>query len=853
MLALTLHGVVARKVRGILTALAVFFGVAMIAGTMMLTDSVNNSFDDIFSESNSGIDVSVKTRETIEDSRGALPPAFDAGVLASVLAVDGVAEAAGTIFDPTASVLDETGQRVGPTGPPHFATSVVPERFSPWRYVEGRPPESADEMAIDNFTADREGWGVGDSARVAGTGGAQEYTISGVAQWGSGVELLGASLAILTLPEAQRLTGKEGRLDEVAVAAEEGVSPEELKVAIQAAIPASLQALTGDENAAEESQGFKEGFGFISKALLVFGVVALFVGGFIIFNTFSITVAQRTREFGMLRTLGAHRRQVLGAVVLEAVIVGLVASALGVLGGIGFAEGITAFFAAFGLGLPTSGLVLSPGTVVIAVVVGVTVTVVSSLVPARRATRVTPLEAIREGDDRRSRSRRRTLAGLVLVGLAALLVALGMFATTSLGSAFLLLGPGVLLLFLGVALLSSRLIGPLSALVGWPLEHLGGVPGLLARENTQRNKSRTATTAAALMIGLALVVFVATFASALTKSVDQALDRQFAGDLILNNSDGGFLRIPTQVTEAIRGVDGVAVVSPVAGSDALVDGVSGTQPVNGIDPDTVALVSNLDWRDGSDATLATLGADGAIVETDWGDDNGIAVGDVIRLTTPLGRSVSYTVRGSIRDGASLLVSTFAVPRDSLVDAFGADGDDFALVAFEDGANPDTVRARIDDALAAGFPNVESRSQAEVKADARLQVNQVIAIVYALLALSILIAIFGVVNTLILSIHERTREIGMLRAIGTSKRQIRRLIRYESVITALIGAIIGAGIGLVLAVVSVQALSGEGLVLSIPYPLIVTLLLLAAVAGVAAAIAPARRAAKVNIVEALLYE
>jgi putative ABC transport system permease protein len=852
MLAMTVRGVVARKTRGFLTALAVFLGVAMIAGTLMLTDSVNNSFDSIFSQSNSGVDVSIKTKETIEDSRGAPPPAFDAAVLERVLAVDGVAEAAGGIFDPTVSVLDEQGKRVGIIGPPHFAVSVVLDRFSPWNYSEGRPPANADEMAIDNFTAEQEGWTVGDTVRVAGTGTSGQYTISGVARWGSGVELLGASLAILTLPEAQRLTGKQAKFDEIAVAAEEGVAPEKLKLAVQKAVPASLEALTGEENAAKESQGFKEGFGIISKALLAFGVIALFVGGFIIFNTFSITVAQRTREFGMLRTLGAHRRQVLAAVLLEAAIIGLVASALGILGGIGFVAGIIALFKVFGLDIPSSGLVISPSTVVIALLVGVLVTIAASLAPARRATRVTPLEALREPGGSRRPSRRRTLVGLALLGLAMLSIAWGMFATDSFASAFVFLGPGMLLLFLGVALLSGRLIGPLSALIGWPLERFGGVPGLLARENTQRNKSRTATTAAALMIGLALVVFVATFASALNKSLTEALDRQFAGDLVLSNSDQ-FTRIPTQTAEAVSGIEGVAVVSPVAGGDARVQGLSGTQTVSGLDPESVAHVYNLDWREGSNTTLADLGANDAIIEADWGKDNNIAVGDVIRLTTPTGRDVSYTVRGSVRDKAKLFVRTFAVPRDSLLRNFGIDGDNFTLVGFRQGADPDAVRARIDRKLAAAFPSVESRSQAEVEADARQQINQIIVLIYALLALSILIAIFGVVNTLILTIHERTREIGMLRAIGTSKRQVRRMIRYESVITAMIGAIIGAGIGLVLAIVSVQALSSEGLVLSIPYPLIVTLLLLAAVAGVAAAIAPARRASKINVVEALLYE
>ena len=698
MLKMTLRGISARRTRSILTGLAVFFGVAMIAGTLMLTDSVNSSFDDIFTDVNSGVDVSVSTRETIEDSRGALPPPLDEAVLEDVRAVAGVADAAGSVFDPTVSVLDENGDRVGTSGPPHFAGSVVPERFSPWTYVEGRGPESSEEIAVDSFSAEREIWSLGDTVRIAGTGAAREYTIVGVGEFGSGVELLGATLTILTLDEAQSLTGKQGQLDEIVVAADEGVLPEELKLAVENAVTGKLEVRTGAENAAEGSAEFKDGFAFLSIVLTVFGVIALFVGGFIIFNTFSITVAQRTREFGMLRTLGAHRRQVLGAVLLEAAVIGLVASVLGLAGGIGFVEGIAALFGVFGLELPSSGLVLSPSTVIIALAVGTGVTVVASLAPARRATKVTALEALREGGQQRDSSRRRALIGSGLLGLGVLLIALGMFAADSFSTAFTFLGPGILLLFLGVALLSSRLIGPIASVVGWPLQRFGGVPGKLARENTLRNRSRTATTAAALMIGLALVVFVATFASALNKSVDEALNDQFAGDLILNDADNGLLRIPVDTAEAVRAIEGVAVVSPIAGGDARVEGVSGTHTVSGLDPGTVATVSKLDWQEGSDAILAELGPSGAIIESDWGADNGVAVGDTIRVTTPLDVETRYTVRGSVRDQASLLVSSFAIPRETLLRHFGVEGDNFTLVGFAEGTDFEAVRARIDGEL-----------------------------------------------------------------------------------------------------------------------------------------------------------
>jgi putative ABC transport system permease protein len=851
-LRLTLRGLTARKLRGVLTTLAVFFGVAMIAGTLMLTDTVNSSFDSIFVDAKQGVDVSVKTTETIEDSRDGQPPAFEAAMLEEVEAVPGVAEAAGSIFDPTLAILDDAGERIGPQGPPHFAVSVVPDRFSPWTYTEGSAPTAADEIGIDSITAEEEGYELGDTIRIAGTEPATEYTVSGIAEFGSGVSLLGASLAIMTPEEAQRLTGKQDEFDEIVIAAEEGVSPEELKGAVDEALPASLTVRTGEEVSAAESGDFKEGFSFLSSVLLVFGGIALFVGGFLIFNTFSITVAQRTREFGMLRTLGASARQVLGTVALEAVIIGLVASLLGIAGGIGFVVFLRAFFDALGFSLPSAGLVLSASTVFIALVVGLLSTTVASIIPALRATRVSPIEALREGPAPRRPRRRRTLTASLVAAVGAVAIVWGLFATDSLGEAATFIGLGMILLFIGVAMLGRRLIPPLAALVGRPIERLRGVTGLLARENTLRNPGRTSTTAAAVMIGIALVIFVAVFASAISKSFDEVVDRDFAGDLVLQNTDG-FSRIPGAVAESVAEVPGVAVASAVAGGDGEVEGISGTQRVSGLDPETVSQVFNIDWVDGSDATLAELGGDGAIIESDWGADNGVEVGDTIQVSTPTGREAAYTVLGSARDAAGLLIQTFAIPRDTLAQDFGIRADDFATVGFSEGEPFDVVRARVDAELVETSPNVEARSQQELKDDQREELNSILALIYVLLALSVLISLFGVVNTLVLTIHERTREIGMLRAIGMSRNQVRRMVRYESVITAMIGAIMGAAIGLALAVIAVIALEDEGLVLSIPYPLLVIVLVLAAVAGAAAAIAPARRAAKINVIEALQYE
>lgn len=854
MFSIALRGLISRKLRGILTALAVFFGVAMISGTLMLTDTVKNSFDNIFADANKGIDVSVTPKETVEDSRQAEPPAFSADLLQKVQSVDGVDEAAGSIFDPTGAILDEKGERIGVPGPPHFVASVDPDRFSPWTYIEGREPKNATEAAIDSKTADRDGYKVGDTLRVTASKSLKEYKISGIGQFGSGVDLLGASIAIFTLPEAQYLTNKEGKLDKIGIATKKGVSQEELKLAVKKVLPATVLVQTGKETADDESETFKEGFSFVSTSLLIFGGIALFVGAFLIFNTFSITVAQRTKEFGMLRTIGVSARQILATVLLESLIIGLAASILGILGGMGFVFLLIALFNAVGLALPSSGLVVTANTIIIALLVGVIATIVASIVPAIRATRVTPLEALREGGTEQSTGsqRRRTVIGLALVLVGVTAIVWGLFSSDSFGDALKLLGVGLVLLFIGVAMLSNRIIRPLATLVGWPLERIGGIAGQLARENTLRNPSRTATTAAALMIGVALITFVATFASAITKSTDQALDESFSGDLFLVNTDG-FSRIPGSVSQFVNEIDGVSVVSPVAGGDARVKGISGTHRVNGIDPQTVTKVSIIKWKEGSNATLSKMAANDAIIEADWGDDHNVKVGDTLHMTTPIGKKVTYNVIGIVRDKASLLLNSTAIPITSIRQDFGIRDDDFAIASFAKNANFKTVRNRVDEVLKTRFPNVESRSQKELKADQRDQLNQIIMLFYIMLGLSVIISLFGVVNTLILTIYERTREIGMLRAIGASRRQVRRMIRYESIITAMIGAILGTTIGLVLAIAAVKALEDEGLVLAIPFPLLIVLLLLAGVAGIAAAIAPARRASKINVMEALHYE
>ena len=854
MLALALRGLAARKLRGVLTAFAILLGVAMVAGTFMLKGSLDTAFDDIFATANEGIDVTVQPQLAFEGGfdtpqSGVSVPAR---LVERVAAIDGVAKAAGDIGDDSSiAILDEHGDRIGPSGgAPQIATNVIPEPFNPFTYVEGSAPATDDEVAIDSITAADEDYEVGQTITISGREGKKDYTLSGIGRFGSGVPLGGASFAVFTTPEAQRITGLEGRFDAIDVEAAEGVSPEQLRDRINAALPGAYEAKTGQQDAAEQSGEIKDGFGFLTTALLIFAGISVFVGAFLIFNTFSITVAQRTKEFGMLRTLGASSRQVLASVIVEALVLGTIASALGIALGFGFVKLVTGAFKAIGFELPQSGVVVPTEAIVVPLIVGIVATLLSAVIPALRATRVTPLEALRDSAEvSEATTRRRAWIARGLVALAVVAIAFALFGTASFGDALPLLGLGLVLLFVGVAMLAGAIVSPLASLVGRPIERLRGVTGRLARENTLRNPGRTATTSAALMIGVALVVFAAIFAKSANTSVADALDRTYVGDLAITNTDG-FSPFSPAVGRAVAKVPGVETVSPVAGTGALIDG--DTSVVTGLAPNLPA-VADLDWTDGDDATLENLAPGEAIAEDQWAADNGIAVGDRVELTAQNGSRVEVTVVGTVRDQVGLLVQTVALPVTTLREDFDADQDFLELIGLAPGADVEATEAAVKKLVETRFPQAQAQNQQELKDTQSQGINQLMAIIYVLLALSVIISLFGVVNTLVLTIYERTREIGMLRAIGASRSQIRRMVRYESLITAMIGAIIGAVIGVGIAIAAVEALADEGLVLGIPVVGIIVVLILAALAGIVAGIWPARRAAKIEVIEALQYE
>jgi putative ABC transport system permease protein len=845
----SLRGLAQRKLRGFVTALAVLLGVAFIAGSYVLTDTINKSFDEIFDVAYAGTDVAISSSTTGQGD-AANPPAFPARYIDRVRQVPGVEKAAGGIFSPV-SFVDAQGDRLGTGFAPEFASSTAPEPFDTLTYVEGNPPVTPDEASIDESTAAREGLEVGGTLRISGEAGVKAYRIVGIQRLGD-TSSGGSGTAQLTLPEAQRLTGKEGEFDGISVQAAPGVTPQELTRRIREVLPPRVLVETGTQAAARQSQDIKDDLGFFRIVLLVFGGVALLVGSFLIFNTFSITIAQRIRELGMLRTLGATRGQILRGMLLEATVIGLLGSLLGVVAGIGFAGGLNAIFKSFGIDLPNTGTVIEARTLIVSIVVGMVVTFAAALTPALRATRVSPMAALLEAELPESRTHGRIFTAiavaLTLAGIA--LACLGLFGTfESSGAAAGAVGGGAVATLLGVSMFSPRLVRPLASVTGWPLEKLRGITGRLARENTVRKPGRTAVTSAALMIGLAVVVFVTVFAAGINASIGNAIDRNFQGELVLQNTDGFSPISPAAAREASQ-VNGVQTVSSLSFAGGVYEG--NDILVSGVNPSTIADVLTLDWEQGSPDTLSSLPVRGAVLDDAWASSNDIDVGDRITIRTPLERDARLTVEGTVKDNADLL-GNIVTTEETLRRQFGSTQPSMSFIRLAPGANADAVQAQVAQRVDRRFPTIDTLNQQELKDNLEEQINQLVAFFYVLLALAIVISLLGIVTTLALSIHERTRELGLLRAVGMSRRQVKRLVRYESVITALIGAILGTILGIIFAALVSRPLADEGFELAYPVGTLLVLLVLAALAGVLAAIFPARRAAKLDVLQAVAYE
>jgi putative ABC transport system permease protein len=843
MLRIALKGALARRLRLALTALSIVIGVAFVSGTFILTDTLNATFDQLFGNAAKGISVVVRGGQAFSgnsnngpaDERGLVPDS----VLAEVRQIPGVASATGDAGGYAQLVYKGTAVVNG--GAPNLGTAWVGDvSTNPLHLVQGHAPTADDQVLIDQKSSEKFHIPVGASVEVVVSGKTFPATVVGIVRFGSNSGLAGATLTAFTPATAQRLLlGHPGQWTTLQIAASPGVSQQALRDRVAAALNGQpLQVLTEKAYVADQSKAVKSGFGFFSVFLLVFAFISVFVAVFIIFNTFTVLVAQRTRELALLRALGASRRQVLRSVVLEAGFVGLLSGAIGLGLGVLVAVGLEALISSFaGGGLQTASLQVLPRTIIVSMLVGVIVTVAASVVPAVRASRVPPVAAMREGFVMPSATlRRRNIIGTVLLVVGAALLVDGVVASHALQ-----LGIGALLMFRGLTSLSPLLSRPIIGGLGRALPRFWGTPGRIARENALRNPRRTAATASALVIGIALTTTMSVLASSITTSANAQIDKSVGADFIITANN--FAPVPDSVANAVKTVPGVGAVTSFRDGSMQIAGK--VHSVQGVTPTTVKDTLRLTVKSGSVDDIPT---NSILVSEQIAKDKHWHVGSAIPVTFALTGTQTLTVSGiyaknPIAGDYTIGLSTYNANFRNRLDIVVA-------VKAAAGANLGQVRAGLAKALKP-TPSLKLQDQTEFKASQKRQINQVLTFVLALLVLSLIIAWLGIVNTLALSVFERTREIGLLRAVGMAARQVRIMIRLEAVVIALFGALLGVGLGLGYGAALVQALHSQGIdQTSFPIGQLIAYLVVGVLAGITAAWWPARRASRLDVLQAI---
>jgi putative ABC transport system permease protein len=842
----TIRGMLAHKLRLVLTTTSIMLGIAFLAGTFILTDTMKVAFDDLFGKVSAGTDAVVRQEAAFTADQGVGHAPTASSVLATVRSVPGVRAAEGDISgyalltDTSGKAIlpSQTGQTMGLTMP---ADKVLRGDV---RIQSGHAPSGPTQVAIDAHSAKDHHVTIGSHINVLFHGPTKAFTVAGIVTFGGATDLGGNTTAYFDLATAQANIGTAAGYDQINVSAAPGVTETQLASRLNAALPGQSEALTGTEIQKEFSDGVAKGFSFVTILLSVFAAVALFVGSFIIWNTFTMIVSQRSREIALLRAVGATRRQVMRSLLTEATLVGLGASALGLVAGIGVAKGLSALMGAIGFSLPSTSPVIAPRTILASLVVGTVVTVVAALVPARRATKVLPIEALRDAAPGASApSKRRAVFGSLLGILGALALFAGLFG----GAAPILIAVGVVGIMLAVSTLAPLAARPMAAIIGWPLRSRG-LPGELARQNAMRNPRRTASTASALMIGLTLVVSVGVFASSLKGSFGSILGGSTNADLFVTRASAGSIGFSTDVAKTVATVPGVAVVSPTGFGSARFAGAGATYA--SVDPASAEKLLNLDFSAGR---AAALGTEGLLVQKAAAKKHHWKIGSTVKTEFASTGAHNLRVVGIYDVTGGFIDGDYIVSRAAQAAYDGTPLDTSALVLLDKGADTAVVQKGIATALRQ-HPDAKVQTQGEFEASASGTIDSLLIFVTVMLLLAVVIALLGIVNTLALSVFERTRELGLLRAVGMTRGQVRAMVRWESVVISLIGALAGAGLGIGFGVALAKALADNGIKsVVVPLPSIALYVGLAAVAGIIAAVGPARSAAKVDVLKAVVTD
>ena len=843
MLRVSLRNVLANKLRLVLTIAAVTVGVAFVSGTFVLSDTMTRAFDQLYSGLTAGTDVVVRGQSaySTDVTTQEQPPPLDEDLVEVVAQVPGVAAAQGGVTG-FALILDKDGVPIQPGGAPTLGASVGgdDQLAGGFTFREGEAPAGLGEIAIDAGSAAEAGYQVGDTVDVVLQDSRSSFTLVGIVGFGDTDSLAGATLAGFDLPTAQQLLGKVGLVDEIEVRADDGVTAQALRADVGAVLPTGAEALTGQQVADEGSAAVRDAMSVFSQVLLVFAGVSVLVGSFVIWNTFSVLVAQRRREVALLRAVGATRRQVLTGIMVEAGVIGLVSAGVGLGTGVGLAVGIRSLLKLIGIEVPATSTTIEPRTIVAALLVGVVITMAAALVPAWAASRVAPMEALRDvvptaGDIRPARQ----IAGWVLLaaGLAGLVgcaLAGGQLAWT--GVATLTAFAGLVTAGPSLARGTARLADHGRRGNGWRM----------AARNIARSSRRSAATALALTIGLAVVCAVAVTASSMKASVADSVTGGNRSDFALRPAGAGSGVSPA-AADLVRGLDEVDTVVELRYTGAQVGGQNAT--VVGVDPSGLDDVVDLGPMDGS---LAAFTPGTMMLRAETAEALGARVGNPVQITFPETGVQTVTLAGTFAND-TLLESNYLITLADFQDNVTSRLDGAVLLTVRDGVAPAVAERSLSQALAE-YPNVTISDPAELTADAQASVDQMLGLVTALLLLAVVVAVLGIVNTLVLSVVERTRALGLMRAVGATRRQVRTLVRRESVLMSLLGAVTGIGLGTVSGIALSRALVDEGVTrLAVPSGTLAAYLAVAALVGVLAAIGPARRASRVDVLRAVTTE
>ena len=848
----TLKGVVAHRLRYALTALAVLLGVAFIAGTFVLTDTMNNSFNGLYSQMYQGTAAVVRATQPFNPGTNFANQRqlIDASLATTVARVPGV-QAVALDTEGYARIVGKNGKPIGTVGngaPKLGAAWTDVTALNPFRLLTGgQPPRSPGQVVIDEHSADVGGFKVGDTVRILTQQGSGIYTITGIVTFGSSDNLLGATTAGFDPVTAAKLLAQPGKTDAIDVESAPGVSAATLVTRIQNAIHnPGIEVVSGASVTAEGEQAAHQDLSIIGDFLLAFGLIALFVGAFVIFNTFSMVVAQRQRELALLRAVGASRGQVLAMVLGESVVIGLIASGAGVIAGIGLAMVLKAGMAALGISLPGSGLVVSPRTVLFGLLAGTLVTAASAIVPARRAATIPPVAALQDAAaEPRQPSVQRSVSRLIVGMLGVVILSIGLFGHT--GDRVELVGIGAAAVFIGVAVLSTFAVRPVCRVLGVPLAR-SGPAGMLGERSAIRTPARTSATAAGLMVAVAMVSMITIMASSLKASADSTITSALRADFVVATGAqaGGSGGLSPNLE---RSLAALPQVSDVAGIRSGVVKMFGTvTPVVAADPAKAAQLVDMGVTQGE---LATMTPTGIGVSVQVASSRHLQLGSPVAVTYPTTGTKEYTVQViySVRDVAGDYILPLAAAQAN----FPSSLDIAIMVKLAPGVTADAARPAISRVLAA-YPTATLQNQDQYKASQTQSYNTLLNLVYELLALAVLIALIGIANTLALSIYERTRELGLLRAVGATRGQLRSMVRAEALVISAFGALEGLVLGAFFGWAIVAAMRSSGVTqLVFPVPQLLIAAVIAALAGLLAAIAPSRRAAKLNILQAVTTE